>query len=229
MENHALAPHAEAVAQYLSLFTEHGRSTKALGWPDPEQHQERLYALSSQILPGESVLDFGCGQGHLLEHFDIRRCSTIYTGVDVLPEFIAHCRDHFKDRDEPAAFYDIQSAADIPAIGYNHVISCGVFNYRGSRSTQYQSDHVLANLRELWRVTKVALHVDFLAPDVDFKEHHLYYQSAHTLLNWMKDLGCRRWAIDRSYLPYEYCVHLYKDEERAGDEHRSMFKYPATL
>lgn len=216
MNNLALAPHPEAVGEYLALFQQFGRSTKALGWPDPQQHQQRLFALTSHILPGETVLDFGCGQGHLLEHFDTRRCSVIYTGVDVLPEFIAHCGDHFKDRDEPALFMRIDDPADIPMrdVGFDHVVSCGVFNYRGSWPLKRHEEHITANLAALWGMTKTALHVDFLAPDVDYREPHLHYQSTHTLINWLKDLGCRRWVIDRSYLPNEFCIHFYKDEER---------------
>lgn len=229
MQNHVLDPHPEAVEQYRTLFAKYGSNHRALGWPDPQQHIIRLHALSKQVMSGDTVLDFGCGLGLLLSVFDYARIAPIYTGVDVMPEFIAACGEDFKDRAEPALFMRIDNVFDLAAQpAFKHTICCGTFNYKGPRKAADHEAHVLANLQALWNLTDVALHVDFLAPDVDYKEPHLHYQSLHTLVNWTKILGCRRWAIDRSYLPNEYCVHFYKDQERAPtiNGHASMFARP---
>lgn len=207
-----LAPHPAAAEQYRALFEEHGRDIKALGWPDQLRCALRWQVLIKDIAPGDTLLDYGCGLGHLYEYMRNIYKPVIYTGVDMLPEFIADNRA--RNTDASADYFHVHGAGDLAQSDFwQHIIACGVFSYRGPTPPNIHEKHVEANLHALFEKCTEALHVDFLIPDPDWQRHGLYYQSTHSLINWIKSMGCRRWSIDRGYLPYEYCAHFYKRAE----------------
>lgn len=215
MHQNNLAPHPAAAAQYRALFEEHGRDIRALGWPDQRRCDLRYKALTMDLCGGMEVLDYGCGLGHLYQYLSRNRMQPRkYIGVDMLPEFIDSNLNYFDlPRDCGAEFTSISGADDLGPDTYEHIIACGVFSYRGQLAPNIHEKHVEANLAVLFEKCTEALHVDFLIPDPDWQGHGLYYQSTHTLINWIKAMGCRRWSIDRGYLPYEYCAHFYKRAE----------------
>ena len=72
------------------------------------EHPDDLRLIDQHLghLPGP-VLDLGCGPGHLTGYLRSRRPDV--TGIDLVPEFIAHAR-----RAHPAARFDIGSLTSTP-------------------------------------------------------------------------------------------------------------------
>ncbi len=221
MDTSALAPSALTVAYYQNLLAQHGNRPEAVGWTKGKEWRRYSALLNSWVGHTDTVLDYGCGLGHLgvwMHRVQGRQAS--YRGVDVVPEFIAANQETFANQPvkkdgylniTAECFGHIESAADVTRT-YDHIVLCGVFNFIANPNEQhFHAKHIAATLAHLFDHCKIGLHVDFLSPDVDTREPQLHYQSIHDLVNLLKPLS-RRYEIDRTYLPYEYCVHIKRDQ-----------------
>jgi SAM-dependent methyltransferase len=192
---------------YRALFLEHGRSEEALCWS--KNKQAIRFSALTRFLPDQaaSLLDYGCGLGDLRPWLAEHRPNFRYTGVDIVEEFIASNRDHFGTD----AFKAIGGPADVPD-SFDLVVLSGVFNLR----TLDQAAHdvlIESTLASLFEKTRVALAVDFLSTDVDFRHQAGHHQDIGAMADFMSRRLSRRLVVDKSYLPYEYCITVWKDAE----------------
>lgn len=224
-----LAPEPRLIAYYQQLLFEHGPSPAGVGWPKLDRAWRRYAALiNSWIGHTESVLDYGCGLGHLgywMHAVQGRQAS--YHGVDACAEMIEFAKQHAADmagkqksdyhQITPASFSLVEHAGALPLTRpYDHIVCCGVFNFMPGDRKRHQL-HISETLWNLHQRCNTALHVDFLAPDVDFREPHLWYQSIHDLVNVLKGMSLR-YVIDRGYLPWEFCVHIRRADAINADK-----------
>jgi len=81
-EEHSIINH------YTKLFKKYGINSASLGWKRGNQ-SIRFHAIT-QIgkIANSSILDVGCGFGHLNKYLELHRISAHYTGVDVNQKFI---------------------------------------------------------------------------------------------------------------------------------------------
>ncbi len=80
---------------YLEKFQRYQDSPYSLGWNSRESQELRYRILSQidqfsskKITRGASLLDLGCGLGHLIDFLEKREVEVSYTGIDIIPEFI---------------------------------------------------------------------------------------------------------------------------------------------
>jgi len=80
---------------YLEKFQRYQDSPYSLGWNSRESQELRYRILSQidqftskKIIRGASLLDLGCGLGHLIDFLEKREVEVSYTGIDIIPEFI---------------------------------------------------------------------------------------------------------------------------------------------
>ena len=64
--------------------TPHQNSPVAVGWLDGRQNQTKRFQalLDIGVQEGDSILDLGCGLGHLSEHLEKINLNVNYTGID---------------------------------------------------------------------------------------------------------------------------------------------------
>lgn len=80
---------------YLEKFQRYQDSPLSLGWNSRESQELRYHIFlqieqftSKKIGPGASLLDLGCGLGHLADFLERKEIEVFYTGIDIIPEFI---------------------------------------------------------------------------------------------------------------------------------------------
>lgn len=222
-----LEPDPLTLMYYQGLLELHGRKPDAVGWP---HHGKAIDRYSAMLTPWvghcDRVLDYGCGLGGFGDWMHgVQGRQATYRGVDVVPEFIASNKEHYAKRPKktesgfhnitPGCFSLIGSAADITET-YDHIVCIGVFNYKAG-DAKLHTDHIMETMEHLFKHCSKGLHVDFLAPDPDYKEPHLHYQSIIDLVKWLPAITSRRYYIDRTYLPYEYAVHIRREIEQRDD------------
>lgn len=196
------------VEQYREAFRRHGDSPAAVLWP--KGRQDLRFAALTRCVRGESfsVLDFGCGLAHLLPWLRQRYRGVRYTGVDLLPEFIAACRAKFPE----AQFETLDSAPDI-AGAFDYVLVSGAFNILYDPDAAVHQQLVFESLRSLFARANRALAVNFMSDHVDYRQEGAYHQAIDPLLAHLRAALSPRFVLDHSYMPYEYTVTVFKDPE----------------
>lgn len=111
--------------QYLDAFplTE----PSAVGWTDEATQHKRFKVLFDVgISDGDTILDYGCGLGHLNKYISLNEFKNInYCGIDINPNYIAMAQQLYPNQIFMVS--DIESVEIKPAV--NYVIGSGVFTY----------------------------------------------------------------------------------------------------
>jgi hypothetical protein len=191
---------------YSELFLEHGATPAALGCPKGRQNV-RFDALTRYIKPMEQVLDFGCGFGDLATHLHERGIDVNYSGCDVMGEFLdIAIKKHPNDY-----FFNINIGEKLKQ-EYDSIICSGVFNFKYCDDNDVHTKTVFDTLEMLFESSKRQISFDLQSPHVDYISPNSYHQSIPQLVDFIAGKLSRRYLIDHSYMPYEYAVHIFKDD-----------------
>lgn len=110
---------------YRSFYARYGESPKALQWIDYKSAASRYRQLVADLdIRGKSVLDAGCGMGHLLPYLLAKTDDFRYVGVDITKPFV----DFAKKQYEPYEFRVADAFADDFKEKFDITLTCGVLN-----------------------------------------------------------------------------------------------------
>lgn len=194
----------ESIAEYSSRFTEHGYSPKSLGWENGRQDIRFGVLLSFFEWRNASILDVGCGFGDLQGVLEsLSGGSHDYTGIDVVPEFIAEARRRH-DSDN-ARFIQGEFLTHRFRSRFDIVIGSGIFNRKFSATDN--DAFVDQVMRRSFEICNIGFAFDFLSDRVDFQRAHTYHNSPERVLGQALNLS-RRVGIRHDYMPFEFAVHV---------------------
>ena len=103
--------------------TPHQRSPIAVGWLDGRQNQTKRFQtlLDIGVQEGDSILDLGCGLGHMVEHLEKIGLNVRYTGIDTNKWSIQQAYQFREATYIHGSIFDIQDK-------YDWGLASGVFN-----------------------------------------------------------------------------------------------------
>lgn len=193
---------------YSDSFKKHGNSLESIFIPKGRQ-KERFDSLAGFCKndENETLLDFGCGLGHLHQYVKLKLSNLHYSGCDIVDEFVVQCKQNYPEGD----FYKIDKHTDIKK-RYDYIIAAGVFNLLYSPNIEEHKTVVYETLIHLFDKTSKVLSVNFMTDDVDFIAEGAYHQNIPELINIVTKQLSKRFVIDQSYMPYEYTIHIFKDD-----------------
>lgn len=157
--------------QYIGLFDG--------GWQDHE-HDTALVRQHLTGLPGP-VLDLGCGPGHWTAY--LHRLGADVTGVDMVPEFIAHARATYHG---PAFQLGSMTEVDLPEHSVSGVLSW----YSTIHLPPDELDRTLAEFRRLLQPSGVLV-VGFFDSDDDVAD---FDHKVVTAYRWPVDVFAQHLA-----------------------------------
>lgn len=191
---------------YRSLFLKHGDSVESAQWSS-RATQERRFDLLLQIgdLRGCSVLDFGCGTGHLATYLEARGIAVAYTGVDIVDEMLAagqakHPRHRFCRFDE------------IRDRRFDYVMICGVFGNKRRDNRRFYRE----TLRRCFALADRGLAFNLLSSYVDYRDPGLFYEEPEAALRFAKReltpfVTLRHdYGVKPGVIPFEFTVYAYR-------------------
>ena len=201
------------VSKYNQRFREHGVSYMSLGWTVPERAKKRHVVMRDVIRWKQhddpiTLLDFGCGFGHLMEYLDER---VSYSGVDIMPQFIRYCEKHR----QPGVFHLLDTEADYQdglnrIADFDYIVANGLFTERLDISYSDMMKHFMMTIRELFKHTRHGLAFNVMSTHLDQKRDDLF----HVSMDWMADFLVhdlsRNFIFRNDYGMYEYTAYVYK-------------------
>lgn len=158
-------------------------------------------------LAGSSVLDVGCGLADLYAHLRRREIPVDYTGYDLSPEMIRHCRARYPGlRFEAGDFLTFE-----PTGRFDFTVAFGIHNIRvpGVR-------HILERVtRRQFELSTIAAHVSVLS-DRDTYATHIQAWRAEEILGLALAITPYV-ALRHDYLRGDIGVTLYRKPVTARD------------
>lgn len=204
-----LLPDAATIESYSKALRDQGAVPEALGWLRPEKMAMRYEALCGDFKPTALILDFGCGLGGLANWLDEIDFEGNYSGFDPCAEAIAAAKAIKREPADRYLFRHIKGPQDLKA-EWDHIVCCGIFTRMGDRDEETHRIHVRETMAKLFQHCRIGLHVDFLDAAADVQEEGNLYAQPWDVLALARTMSPRV-ALDASYLPFEFCVHIYRD------------------
>ena len=195
------------VAVYLRQLKKYGYSPKSLGWMKGKQGL-RFERLTRFIKKNSKILDYGCGFGDLMSFLELNNLNVDYSGCDVIPEFL----EIAKEKNPKGNFFQIELFENIKE-NYDNIICSGTFNILYHKEIENHKKHIFKIINNLFQCCKNTLSIDFQSPYVDFHSENAYHQEINEIINYSIKYLSRRFVVDHSYMPYEYTIHIFKNDK----------------
>lgn len=202
---------------YASVFAEHGATARGVDWGAEEDVSLR-YDKMLAVLDGDhtalgesekravSMLDVGCGYGGLYKHAENRGTTLDYTGIDVVPEMIAHaCATH------SSATFECRDVFDVPLTRtFDYVVCNGILTQKLKASIREMDEYAQSLITRLYSLCRRGAAFNVMTSKVNFTAPNLYYRSPVEMLAFcMSDLTDKI-RLDHSYRLYDYTVYLFR-------------------
>ena len=197
-------------AHYKALFGEHGNSAKAVQWGDDASQHSRFEILAQVAPKLGSVVDVGCGLGHLYEHLRAREPDLRYTGLDFVPEFIDAARATFHETNAEFQVFDVFN--DPMPKGSDFALLSGVFNNLMDDNWGFMT-HAL---RAMFDAAERGIAFNAMSTYVDYRDPGLYYVDPCAVFDFCKHNLSKKVTLRHDYslseggFPFEFAVYCYK-------------------
>jgi len=192
----------KVIKHHNELFDEFGINPSALG--EQKGRTELRFDILTQIgnLNNSKILDVGCGFGYLLTYLKKHKKKIRYTGVEVNSDFIEIAKK--KHPDQVFKVRDIEKEKFKEK--FDWVFAIGL----ASKADSYS---YLENLlKEMIKISKKGVVMNFITDYVDFKNKDTFYTSPEKIFKIAKKFS-KRILLRHDYLPFEFCIYVYTDDK----------------
>jgi SAM-dependent methyltransferase len=202
------------VKHYEDCLEKHGDSYLGVDWPKPEDVFKRYNVMLDIIRVANdksnsvSVLDFGCGAGHLLQYIRDNKFSNVeYAGLDVSEKFVSLCKSKFPG----TSFYlaDIlENDAKIPSFDY--IVMNGVFTEKRELTFEEMWEYFCKMLSKTFSFSNKGIAFNVMSKAVEWERDDLFHVPADLLINFLTRNLTRNFIIRNDYGLYEFTTYIYK-------------------
>jgi len=158
---------------------------------------------------GKKVLDFGCGNGLLLDFLKENRVSCDYYGWDISEKMIEIAR-----RRHPLASFAVVDVLKNELKNFtsffDYVLISGVFHIKKDTEAEIHRRWSEEILLRLWPLCREGMAFNLMTEYVDWKDGDLYYCPMSEMVDFCVS-NLSRWLVVRQdYQLWEYTVYVYK-------------------
>lgn len=186
---------------YVPLLGEHGATHRALDWGSASSQRRRFEILLEIGDVGTaSILDVGCGLGHLVDVLAERGARGAYTGIDPVSEMIAGARARHPDR----TFEVGMLGEGEPHFRADYVLESGIFTFADRTVLE-------STVAAMYRACRIGVAFNVLSDWGSEKEPHEFTPDPLQTLLFCRSLT--PWVVLRhDYLPHDFTVYLYREQ-----------------
>ncbi|HOW60814.1 MAG TPA: class I SAM-dependent methyltransferase [Candidatus Moranbacteria bacterium] len=137
----------QKIKEKILKETEHGYNSMAEKFSETRKYFWRgLEFIADYAKEGEKVLDFGCGNGRLLELFFNKKID--YLGIDISEKLINTAKEKYPNKANNFQKISNSDSLSLPSESFNIIFSIAVFHHFPSK--KYREDVA----KELYRIIK---------------------------------------------------------------------------
>lgn len=216
--NSTLPRYHEITTCTESYFAREGDSPLGMGWPNAPDAVRRYQVMLDVIReePGTqvSLLDFGCGVGHLYDFIcdqqrsrDTAAHTIDYHGVDLSRQFI----DVARSRNANTDFRQIDVLLHPEQLStYDYAVINGVFTSKCSMSFDEMLTFVKDVLILLFSQVRCGIAFNAMSKHVDWERDDLFHLPFETIAAFLTEHLSRHFVFRNDYGLYEYTTYVYQ-------------------
>lgn len=205
-EDRLLAPVNEYYSKKVRV---HGDNHLGVDWNSTESQELRFDQLTKVFGQKKelSVLDFGCGYGHLFGYLRKRRFKCSYIGVDISRDMLDVARSRFGEG--PNRKFTLPKQR-LPRVDY--CVASGVFNVRLKTTSTAWKKYILATLDRFDHCSSKGFAFNCLTmySDREYMRPYLYYADPCELFKYCKENFSRNVAVLHDYGLFEFTIVVRK-------------------
>lgn len=215
--NNKNASYMDIVKHYEECFMQYGDCCKGVDWPNEIDALKRYKVMmeiiefdKSHVVTGErvSVLDFGCGLGHLYDYISENSYDFDYTGADISELFVKSCRKKYPQG--KFICIDILNGEGGSEKQYDYILVNGVFTEKRELTFEEMFQYVKKMISRLYSMCKYGVAFNVMSKNVDWERDDLFHLSLNELSSFLTENITRDYIIRNDYGLYEYTVYVYK-------------------
>jgi len=206
----------EIVAHYESCLEKFGDTHRGVDWPNALGATTRYQVMMEMIKPMKAkrdeapvtLLDFGCGAGHLLEFLRTeQRSDILYSGLDASPKFVELCQKKFPETQFQCVDI-VQTDVQVEQVDY--VIMNGVFTEKCSLSFDEMFEYFCRVIRLVFPLARHGIAFNVMSKHVDWERDDLFHLSFDALARFLNAEISRNYQFRADYGLYEYTAYVYR-------------------
>ena len=199
---------------YNSLFLKHKDSHNTAQQSSKVTQEKRMNVLIDNLTfkKNHSVLDFGCGTGHLYEILKKKNFDGRYFGIDISDKIIEFNNQKFsKNKKMKFQNIDILNSNNLLGV-YDFIFINGTFNNLTKNNWKFMTDC----LKVLFKKTRIMLAFNNLSYYVDYYDKDLFYVKPEKVFYFCKKNLSQfvtlrnEYQIKKRILPFEFTTYVYK-------------------
>lgn len=186
---------------YLPLLQRHGTTHQAVDWGSAQGHALRFRVLLEiGNVTAASLLDVGCGVGHLADYLKEINFRGNYVGFDLVPEMVQAAQARhpgWKFRSDDLAATDDGLVAD-------YVAGSGLFTF-ANRARLEQT------VRQMFGRCQIGVAFNSLSSWSEKKQAGEFYADPAATLEFCRTLT--PWVVLRhDYMPHDFTIYMYRQQ-----------------
>jgi cyclopropane fatty-acyl-phospholipid synthase-like methyltransferase len=204
------------VQHYESCLDVFGDNHRGVDWPNEADAETRYRVMLELIREGQngpveertSLLDFGCGAGHMLEYMrKANRADVDYVGLDMSRKFIELCRQKFPSTTFICADI-LELDTQIPTFDY--VVMNGVFTEKRALSFAEMFNYFRDVVRKVFPTVGYGMAFNVMSKHVDWERDDLFHLPFDMLAEFLRSEISRNYQFRADYGLYEYTCYVYR-------------------
>lgn len=190
--------------QYQKRFKAFGVDPKSLSWKKLGASHQRFRQIWAEIdFNDKSVLDVGSGFGEMAKFLIKRYKGVVYTGVDIVPEFITKARELYPDLEFIKRDY-LENPLDRK---FDIILASGLLNSNVKNNMEYRKKAIktmLDHCRQVFAFNMLGGH-----PQPKTSENlNVWYADSLEVLEYCLSLT-RRVILRANYHPKDFTIFMY--------------------
>ena len=203
------------VEHYEACLERHGDSHLGVDWPKAEDVEKRHQVMLEVIKPQSreekvSLLDFGCGAGHLNEYILKHGLKNIeYAGLDLSAKFVRLSQCKFPGNQ----FFNLDLLDDNAALPtFDYIVMNGVFTEKRELSFDEMFSYFKRLVTRVFEHSRVGIAFNVMTKHVDWERDDLFHLPFDSLADFLKKELTRSFVFRNDYGLYEYTAYLYQEK-----------------
>ncbi len=195
---------------YEDCLDRYGDTHRGVDWPKAKDAETRYRVMLELLRDSDPItlLDFGCGAGHLLDYMIQSQIPNVeYSGLDISEKFVTLCHSKYPEH----TFVQMDVLTDASSLEhFDYIVANGVFTEKRNLSFQQMWLFVRNVISILWSRTRRGLAFNVMSTHVDWERDDLFHLPFDDLADFLTDKVSRNFIFRNDYGLFEYTAYVYR-------------------